>query len=198
MVVIAGCDANLKYHMFSCVSSGSTHDSMALEFSAFKTLLDDGFLPADYYIIGDEAFKCTDQFLVPWSGTGLGLWKDSFNFHLSRMRQVIERSFGVLTRRWGIFWRPLDVAFNKWSLIATVCAKLHNFCLDNNVPIADRAECDNFVGDEWEVVLNLSDVDETQEAPNRRPGGERRQRFTRMFQQEGIVRPRYASMNSRS
>jgi hypothetical protein len=32
--------------------------------------MDPGFLPDEYYVIGDEAFACTDQFLVPWGGTG--------------------------------------------------------------------------------------------------------------------------------
>ncbi len=60
-------------------------------------------LPPDYFFIGDEAFSNTDQFLVPYSGQGLGPWKDSFNFHLSRMRQCIERAFGMMTADLGYF-----------------------------------------------------------------------------------------------
>ena len=100
LVIMAGCDADLNFDVFAANSSGSTHDSIALEFTGFKQLvLDENLLPPEFYVIGDEAFKCTNQFLVPFSGTGLGLWKDSYNYHLSSMRQTIERAFGVLTKR---------------------------------------------------------------------------------------------------
>jgi hypothetical protein len=56
-------------------------------------------------------------------------YMDSFNFHLSAMRQCIERAFGLYMRRWGILHRRLKVKLQKWSLIALVCAKLHNYCI---------------------------------------------------------------------
>jgi hypothetical protein len=45
------------------------------------------------------------KLLVPYAGRSLGVWKDSFNSHLSAMRQCVERSFAILTQRWGILWR---------------------------------------------------------------------------------------------
>ncbi|MFO0447033.1 MAG: hypothetical protein ACK51L_05105, partial [bacterium] len=47
---------------------------------------------------GDEAFVCTNNFLTPYSGRGLGPWKDAFNFYLSSMRQCVERSFALLVQ----------------------------------------------------------------------------------------------------
>ena len=32
------------------------------------------------------------------------------------MRQSIERAFGLLTRRWGIFWRPLQCDYGSAEL----------------------------------------------------------------------------------
>jgi hypothetical protein len=130
LVCLAGCDAHLKFHMFSCKCSGGTNDILAWDLSAMKNELDSGALPFPYYFIGDEAFINTNQFLVPWGGHGLDDWKDSFNYHLSAMRQCIERAFALLVQRWGIFWRPLQVSFDRWSLVCSVCAKLHNFCID--------------------------------------------------------------------
>lgn len=83
IVVLAGCDADCKFSMFSANYSGSTNDCLAWDMCAMKH---DGLIPSQYYFIGDGAFSNTAQFLVPWSGTGLGPWKDSFNFHLSSMR----------------------------------------------------------------------------------------------------------------
>ncbi len=79
--------------------------------------------------MGDEAFVCSDILLTPWSGRGLERDKDSFNFVLSAMRQCIERAFGSFVGRWGIFRRPLVFGAEKWGLVAGVCAKLHNFCI---------------------------------------------------------------------
>lgn len=81
--MLAGCDSKCRFNMFSCQWSGGTHDCLAWEGCNMKCVLDDGLLPEKYFVIGDEAFVNTPQFLVPWSGRGLGPWKDSFNYYLS-------------------------------------------------------------------------------------------------------------------
>ena len=196
LVVLAGCDARCRFTMFSCKNSGSTNDCIAWELSLLKKLIiDDGSLPHQFFLIGDEAFSCCNQLLVPYSGRGLGTWKDSFNFHLSAMRQVIERAFAILVQRWGILWRPLRCNFDKWTKLLTVLAKLHNFCLDKNIPLyRHRFYEDEEPGDEAEVVLNEGDDDEARANTysNRRAG------FTRELELKGIRRPRHAAMNSRA
>ena len=104
LVCFAGCDAHLKFHMFSCKCSGSTNGVLAWDLSSIKALLDDNALPLPYYFIGDEAFINTTKFLVPWGGSKLPEFKDSFNraYHLSSMRQCIERAFALLVQSWGI------------------------------------------------------------------------------------------------
>lgn len=42
IVILAGCEANTKFRMFSCVSSGSTHDAVAWQFSMMKSYIDEG------------------------------------------------------------------------------------------------------------------------------------------------------------
>jgi hypothetical protein len=199
IVVLAGCDSQCKFHMFSCISAGSTNDLFAWECSIMKDNLDNGLLPEKYYFVGDEAFTNCPQFLTPWSGHGLDIWSSSFNYHLSAMRQCIERAFGMLTQRWGIFWRPLRCAFDKWTLVCSVCAKLHNFCIDNNeggitdIPI--RFHEDYEAGDVHRVDLNhfhdgAGDAVEPH-APVR-PRGDKRRIFTRDLQSRGILRPGHA------
>lgn len=53
----------------------------------------------------------------------------------------MERAFGVLINRWGIFWRPLQCCYTRWRLIIQVTFCLHNICLRNNVatyPFSDN------------------------------------------------------------
>ena len=142
-----------------------------------------------YYVVGDEAFTNTEQFLVPWAGRGLTPDKDSFNYHLSAMRQCIERSFGILTERWGIFWRPVRCAFDKWTLLASTCAKLHNFCLDQNeTKPSYRLLKDMRKGDKPAVILNGNVFE-----GRRRWSGETRKDLTKYFNISGIVRPVHAN-----
>lgn len=195
LVVLAGCDARCRFSMFSCINSGSTNDVTAWELSKMKNLLDQGRLPPKYYIIGDEAFVCTNQLLVPYGGKHLGRWKDSFNYHLSAMRQCIERSFALLVNRWGILWRPLRCAYARWTLVLTVCAKLHNFCLDANIPISQhRFYDDNEEDDALEVLLNDEAVNAALTGGNT---ATRRTQLTKVLQERGVRRPQFAAMNSR-
>jgi hypothetical protein len=198
LVVLAGCDARCYFTMFSCINSGSTNDVAAWDASAMKRLIEAGRLPPWCYLIGDEAFTCSNQLLVPWPGRGLGPWKDSFNYHLSAMRQCIERAFALLVQRWGILWRPLRSNFNRWTLVLTVCAKLHNFCLDRNIPLSyNRFREDVEDEDEPEVILNQEvAVQEDQVHVGGGPAN-RRTALTRSLQEKGVRRPLYAQINSR-
>ena len=184
--------------MFSCKSAGSTNDILAWDISSFKFQMDDGMLPLDFYIVGDEAFTCSNQLLVPWSGRGLDEWKDSFNYHLSVMRQCIERAFALLTNRWGIFWRPLRCAYKRWSLICMVCAKLHNYCIDMGEgkpsDIYMRRDEDHEDGDAPIVELNGNLDPEGPQAD--RPSGDRRRFLTQCFERDGVRRPSHAFCRS--
>jgi hypothetical protein len=145
--------------MFSCVNCGSTNDVMAWNLSQLKKIIEDNkALPERFFLIGDEAFVCTNQFLVPYSGRGVGRYTDSFNYHLSAMRQCIERAFALLVQKWGILWRPLRSDFKHWTTVLSVCAKLHNFCLDESIPFNRvRSRSDREQGDAPDVILNERD-----------------------------------------
>ena len=158
-------------------------------------MLDEGMLPRQYYLIGDEAFTNTPQFLTPYSGMGIEIWPDSFNYHLSSMRQCIERAFGLLTKRWGIFWRPLSCRQSKWSTVCTVAAKLHNFCIDLNITVFERYPEDVHDGDEWIVLDNRREDDALLRGP---ACGNTRVEITRRLESDGARRPPHAAVHSRA
>jgi hypothetical protein len=200
IMCLAGCDARCRFNLFCAKWSGGTHDHLAWETCALKKVIEER-LPPEYYVIGDEAFVCTQNFLIPWSGGNLGPWKDSFNYHLSSMRQCIERAFGMLTRRWGIFWRPLNCAYRRWSQICMVAAKLHNFCIDENESMpTKRFQKDVHEGDSWEVVMNEEDKSQltAEERNELRASGKRRENLTKKLQEDGCLRPLHARENSRA
>ena len=63
-----------------------------------------------------------------------------FDYHQSSNRVVIERAFGILIRRWGILWRPLEVQFRRRAPLIKCCMLLHNFCIDKRVELNLREQ----------------------------------------------------------
>lgn len=186
-------DLKGKFLMFNVNHSGSTHDSLAWATSSLQAMIANGDLDKDLFLIGDEAFSCTNQVQSPWSGRGLGRWKDSYNYHLSSCRQCIERAFGMLIKRWGILQRKLIVDFERWSLVSVVCAKLHNICCDANIPAPSRWLDDVLPDDLPLVYLNndYSDFDNNDIDETRAPNGlvNRRLSLTEWLEAKGCGRP---------
>jgi hypothetical protein len=95
-------------------------------------------------------------------GRGLDRYKDSFNYWLSHSHQAVERAFGMLTQRWGIFWCPFHFSFGCWMLVIMCCIKLHKICVDRNVPVPfTRFHEDVRARDEWHMFDNqyTDDID---------------------------------------
>ena len=196
IVVLAGCDVRGKFMFAITNHAGSTNDIIAWEDSTLYHAIKDGRLPKEFFIIGDEAFTNTNQVLSPWPGRGLGPYKDAFNFWLSHSRQCIERAFGMLTQRWGIFWRRFHFAQSKWALVTQVCMKLHNLCIDKNVPVPRMRFHEDFaVNDEWVVIPNEQPDDHILRG---HATGDRRRLITEDFERRGVVRPPHARSNSRA
>lgn len=80
-----------------------------------------------YAFVGDEAFGLSKHMLRPYSGKHLEMKKRVFNYRLSRARRVVECSFGILTNKWRIFHRPIDVKPKFAVDIVKCCCVLHNF-----------------------------------------------------------------------
>jgi hypothetical protein len=161
-------------------------------------------LPPQYYIVCDEAVECNEEVLVPFGGRNLGEWKDSFNYHLSSMRQCIERAFGILVQRWGILWRELTCAHSRWPLVVAVCAKLHNLCTDFrlNPPIATAVPVMPEDADDADLAmtfLNEYNVENDGPRPRNADGDSlRRLRITQYLKNQGLVRPPHCRHNTKA
>ncbi len=133
--------------------------------------------------------------LCSLSGRGLDIYKDAFNYRLSHSQQAIERAWGMVTQRWGIFWRIFRFSFDRWPLVVMVCIKLHNLCLDSHCAVpTHRFVEDVRDGDAWVVNDNTRDDDALHRD---RAVGDRRRVITDNIRTLGILRPAHAAMNSR-
>ena len=58
------------------------------------------------------------------------LKRDGYNFYQSSLRICIECAFGMLIRRFGIFWRAMTGTLEHTQLIILTAMCLHNVCID--------------------------------------------------------------------
>ena len=118
-------------------------------------------------------------------------------------RQVVERAFGLLVARWGIFWRPLRVSVDKIPLVIRVCCKLHNICIDRFSekhlpdPYRDDQEHDRQPGDVFEILF----TDDTGFGQGYRSGKERdrcpiRETLRQHLFNLGAVRPTHSEQKA--
>ena len=115
MIALAACNSQCKFVFFNCRWTGSTNDAFAIRqckggrilmgTSLVETDRSSKQLPPGFYGVGDDAFVNCNTLLTPWSGVQLTMYQDSFNYHLSAMRQCIERAFGLYMRRCKTFTR---------------------------------------------------------------------------------------------
>lgn len=101
-----------------------------------------GKLPLGFWLAADDAYEQSNFMLTPYSVTSLLkhlselekqeelLARDGFNFWQSSLRIVIECAFGMLVRRWGVFWRAMEGTLKHTQLIVAACMSLHNVCID--------------------------------------------------------------------
>ena len=128
---------------------------------AFPNAPELGILP--YCIVGDEAFPLRPDLMRPFprkaKGENLPLDKAVFKYHLSRARRIIENAFGIISQRWRLLNRRIQLKEeNVDALIMAICC-LHNFLTD----VKDYADTNTLTVDEEGVaiipeghVLNMS------------------------------------------
>lgn len=83
--------------------------------------------PVPYIFVADEAFGLHQHIMRPYGGQFLSVQKRVFNYRLSRARRYVECAFGILTNKWRILNRALDVSITLSIDIVKACCILHNF-----------------------------------------------------------------------
>jgi hypothetical protein len=109
----------------------STNDNTCYIVMQLSKDIKAGQLPPQYHVVLAEAHPCMGQEMSPWKGQNLSVEKDAFNYYLSLNRQVIERAFGILVQRWGIFGRRLRLSMHNQGIAVQVACQLHNICIDD-------------------------------------------------------------------
>jgi hypothetical protein len=134
-------DAALRFLFVNLETNGATHDSTAFYATEFSKLFTNNDNPPldrhgrPFWLALDEAYGSLHSRLVtPWPGQGLihrHPYKDSFNYILSGgYRNVVERAYGVMVARFGIFWRPISLDLRIIPFVVYALCHIHNFLID--------------------------------------------------------------------
>lgn len=85
-----------------------------------------------FVFIGDEIFALSSQVMRPFPDRNQGLQQSIFNYHLCRARRMVEYAFGILTTKWKIFQRTMNVDIKTAITTIKVACTLHNFVRKRN------------------------------------------------------------------
>lgn len=140
IVLLAMCDANYNFKYINVGAPGKNSDAGIFRESSLMKKIENGTInlppsktlpgmstAVPYVILGDEAFGIARNILRPYARKNLNYKKKIFNYRQCRARRMIESTFGILTNKFRIFHRPLNVNTDLAIDIVKCCCALHNF-----------------------------------------------------------------------
>jgi len=134
--VLAACNFDMQFSYILAGWEGSAHDTTVLRDAQYNH----GFkTPLKKYWLGDAGYSNSETVLVPYRGTRYHLKeqrlaktkpensKELFNLRHASLRNVIERIFGLLKRKYQILQTPSEYSIDTQSRIILACTALHNW-----------------------------------------------------------------------
>ncbi|KAK5648160.1 hypothetical protein RI129_003052 [Pyrocoelia pectoralis] len=141
IVLLASCDYKYKFTFVDIGAYGSQSDGGVFKRSIFGQRMEqaDMNIPPEkplpgtnvslpYFFVADEAFPLTKFIMRPYPGKNLTHKQRVFNYRLSRARQVIENTFGILVARWRILKTSINAKVENIDNIVKAVVVLHNYC----------------------------------------------------------------------
>ncbi|KAF7372232.1 putative nuclease HARBI1 [Mycena venus] len=132
---VAACDFDMQ---FLYVMPG--YEGTAADGQLFTIARQNSFsLPPGCYYLADAGFPNCDMLLAPYRGVQYHLkeWKrgkqrpqnreELFNLRHAQLRNVIERIFGVVKRRFRVLVSRPEMGYHQQALMVGAAAALHNF-----------------------------------------------------------------------
>jgi hypothetical protein len=175
--VMAVCDFDMRFTFVVAGWPGSAHDTRIWRDTLWNKYKDDFPHPPQgkYYLV-DSGYPNRKGYLAPYKGQRyhvlefqnssqpIGL-KEVFNHAHSSLRNVIERSFGVLKMKWRILLNVPRYSMEKQKKIIIACMALHNFIRDSNSSdedfdriASDETYVDGYMGASTSDVVDEEDM----------------------------------------
>lgn len=146
VVLLAVVDAHKRFIIIDVGSMGRFSDGGIFADSAFGHKLQNGQLnlpnhkpltpdgdPTPFVFIGDQAFPLQKHFMRPYPRSTCldNRAKNTFNYRLSRARNVVENAFGILTARFRVFRRLFECQLELVDVITKTTCVLQNYLMSS-------------------------------------------------------------------
>jgi len=140
--VQACVDSHSRFTAINSASPGGMGDSIA--YLRWKLSQLSERFPRGLYLAGDNAYTSSNTLLTPFTRPNTTTSsRDSFNFHLSQLRNRVEMVFGLLVNKWRIFKSPLCVGMKNVGKVVHVACILHNWCINERLRQANEADAES-------------------------------------------------------
>lgn len=158
--VFAAVRFNTAFSYVLAGAEGSMHDNRLLREALSRSFR----LPEARFYVGDAGFGGRRGLLVPWSATRY--WqqdfdvtgpptkpKELYNLRHARIRNVVERTFGIVKRKWKILRSsPPEYKLKTQIRIVYATCALHNFTLLGGVEPGEQDEEEGLDNNEKAVL----------------------------------------------
>lgn len=157
IVLMATVDANYRFTTVDVGSMGRFSDANIFSNSPLGKMLHSGSLElpeptplpgqntvTPYVFLGDEAFPLMRNLMRPFPKARVtGNYQNKvFNYRLSRARQTVECSFGILTSRFRVYKRPFECKLETIDKIVLATVVLHNYLRSESISNGTNQEED--------------------------------------------------------
>ena len=142
IVLLAVADASYRFTYVDIGNCGRVSDGGVFNNSSLAAALEGSSLnlpPPDqiegiatalpYVFVADDAFALKDNIMKPFSIRMLTKEQRVFNYRLSRARRTVESTFGIMSQRFHVFTKPVQLLPEKVAQITMAACCLHNFLL---------------------------------------------------------------------
>lgn len=146
VVEIPDSPHKIPQFVFAVVGAeGSSSDSLVLRQSMFLDLFETS-LPPDSIILLDAGYGNNPHCLTPYRRVRYHLQdfgkaadrprdpKEFYNLTHAKIRNCVERAFGVLKNRWRVLKEPMKGDVNFCLLAISACILLHNLLAARRLP----------------------------------------------------------------
>lgn len=121
---------------------GSTHDSHIFRTSTVSCQMEQGgYGLDDGLLLGDSGYACSPYLMTPYTQPKTRA-EEKFNRAHKITRSVIERTFGLLKRRFHILHSEIRMSPERVCTIIIACCVLHNLAIMFREPELDDIEVD--------------------------------------------------------
>ena len=108
IVLMAVVGPNYLFIYFDVGSNGSLSDGGVFRNYSLFEVLENGLLPNNGVIVGDDAFPLKTYLMKPYLAANLACDEKIYNCRVSRARRIFKNGFGILVTRFRIFERPIS------------------------------------------------------------------------------------------